>query len=331
MIVSENKLNDKIVTVIGGSGFVGRYIVQSLAKMGMRVRVAVRNPSKALDLTVSGTVGQIVPVQCNIRNLNSVKAVTKGSYFVINCVGILYETGKQTFEDTQFLGAKNIALACQQNHIKKLIHISALGADENSKSHYAQSKAKAEKTILDIMPNSTILRPSIIIGIEDKFFNMFAKLTSISPILPLIGGGQTKFQPVYVGDIAQAVLSVINSDQTDGKTYELGGLKVFTFKELLEKMLFEIGKKRLLVPVPFCIAKLKAFFLQLLPKPLLTIDQVELLKTDNIVHDNKYSFKELDITPTDIDIILPTYLRMYRTSGDYDFGKGYNHKSQRET
>jgi uncharacterized protein YbjT (DUF2867 family) len=327
---SQNNLKDKIVTVIGGSGFVGRYIVQLLAKSGMRIRVAVRNPSKALDLTVSGTVGQIALVQCNVRNLESVKSVTKGSDYVINCVGILYESGKQTFETTHYSGAKNIALACRDNHVKKLIHISALGANKNSNSHYAKTKAAAEEAITSIMPNSTILRPSIIIGAEDNFFNMFAKIANISPILPLIGYGKTHFQPVYVGDIAQAVLSSLGNPNTDGKIYELGGLKIYTFKELMEKLLFEIGKKRILLGVPFGLAKFNAWFLQLLPKPLLTVDQVKLLQTDNVVQKNALSLQDLGINPTDINIILPSYLRMYRKTGDYDFGKGFEHKSQKD-
>ncbi len=322
-------ISDKIVTVIGGSGFVGRYIVHLLAKTGIRIRVAVRNPQNALDLVVSGTVGQIVPVQCNLRNFESIKAVTKGSDYVINCVGILYESGKQTFEATQFLGAKNIALACKENNVKKLVHISALGADKNSDSLYAKTKAQAEEAILAIMPNSTILRPSIIIGAEDNFFNMFAKIASISPILPLIGYGVTKFQPVYVGDVAATVSHVLQDTATDGKIYELGGINIYTFKELMEKMLFEIGKKRFLIGIPFWLAKIKASLLGVLPKPLLTIDQVILLQRDNIVSNNALTLKDLDITPTDIDIILPTYLRMYRHTGDYDLGKGYDYKSQR--
>lgn len=330
MEYSQNNLHNKIVTVIGGSGFVGRYITQLLAQSGMRIRVAVRNPNKALDLTVSGTVGQIVPVQCNVRNLESVKSVVNGADYVVNCVGILYETGKQTFQTTQYLGAKNIAIACRDNHVKKLVHISALGANTKSTSLYAQTKAKAEEAVLSLMPNSTILRPSIIIGSEDNFFNMFAKIAGISPILPLIGGGVTKFQPIYVKDVATAVLKSLENPQTDGKIYELGGLAVYTFKELLEKLLFEIGKKRMLVPIPFAIAKIKAWFLQLLPKPLLTVDQVKLLQTDNIVGQNALTLSDLGITPTDINLILPHYLRMYRPMGDYDFGKGFDHKSQKD-
>ncbi|MFT6071829.1 MAG: NADH dehydrogenase [Alphaproteobacteria bacterium] len=322
---------NKIVTVIGGSGFVGRYIVQRLAKMGMRVRVAVRNPSHAHDLVVSGTVGQVVPVQCNIRNFDSVSAAIDGADYVVNCVGILYETSKQTFEKTQYEGAKNIAQACKAHNIEKLVHISAIGANEKSKSTYAKTKAQAEVAILDLMPNSTILRPSIIFGAEDNFFNLFARLASLSPILPLVGGGSTLFQPVYVDDVAQAVTYSLENTQTNGKIYELGGVNQYSFKQLMEKMLFQIGKKRLLVPMPFLLAKFKAFFLQLLPKPLLTIDQVELLKYDNIVARDALTFKDLSIRPTDIDIILPTYLRTYRKAGDYDLGTGFNHKTGRNS
>lgn len=321
---------DKIVTVIGGSGFVGRYIVQLLAKSGYRVRVAVRNPNNALDLTVSGTVGQVVPVQCNVRNLASVRAVVKGADYVINCVGILYESGAQTFESTQFKGAQNVAIACKEAGITKLVHISALGANKQSPSEYAQTKALAEEAILESMPNSTILRPSIIIGVEDNFFNMFARIAGISPALPLIGFGKTKFQPVYVADIAKAVVHAMEDIKTDGKTYELGGTKTYSFKQLMEMMLYEIGKKRFLIGIPFWAAKIKAFFLEFLPKPLLTRDQVELLKTDNVVSQDALTFQDLSITPTDIEIVLPTYLRMYRKAANYDFGKGFDYKSQRD-
>jgi len=323
--------SDKIVTVIGGSGFVGRYIVQKLAKQGYRVRVAVRNPNHALDLTVSGTVGQIASVQCNIRHLNSVQNAIKDSDYVINCVGILFESGKQTFQDTQFKGAKNIATACKALNIKKLVHISAIGADLKSKSSYAQTKAHAEKEILDAMPNSTILRPSIIFGTEDNFFNLFAGIASISPALPLIGGGETLFQPVYVDNVAQAAVTVLDNSETDGKIFFLGGPEKYSFKQLMEKMLLQIGKKRLLLPLPFFVAKIKAFFLQLLPKPLLTVDQVELLKSNNIVPSNALSFKDLSIEPTGLDTILPTYLRRFRKTGDYDLGQGYTHKTGRNS
>lgn len=322
---------DKIVTVIGGSGFVGRYIVQKLAKAGMRVRVAVRNPNNAIDLTVCGYVGQVLPVQCNIRNLESVRKVTQGADYVINCVGILYQSGAQTFEATQLKGAENVAIACKENNVQKLVHISALGAGVKSPSEYAQTKALAEVAILKICPNSTILRPSIIIGTEDGFFNMFARIASISPILPLVGFGKTQFQPIYVGDVAEAAFKAMLDTKADGKTYALGGLKTYSFKELMEMMLFEIGKKRLLIGVPFFAAKIKAFFLQLLPKPLLTMDQVELLKSDNVVSQGSLTLYDLEINPTDIEVILPTYLRMYRTAADYDMGKGFAYKSQRDS
>jgi NADH dehydrogenase len=318
------------VTIFGGSGFLGRYIVKRLAKLNMRVRVAVRHPNQAHFLKPLGNVGQICPIPADIKNEKSVLAAIEGSDIVINCVGILYEGGGQSFDNIVYHGAENIAKACKQLNVQKFVHISAIGANENSDSSYAKTKGLAEKNISNYMPRATILRPSVIFGIEDNFFNMFAKIASISPFLPLIGGGHTKMQPVYVGDVADAVIKVIQNNACEGKIYELGGNEILTFKEILEKICFYIGKKRTFIPIPFLIASIKAFFLEFLPKPLLTRDQVKLLQHDNIVSSDALSFKDLGINPTEIDDIVPDYLKRFRESGDYDQSTGFDHSSQRD-
>ncbi|MEM6603613.1 MAG: complex I NDUFA9 subunit family protein [Pseudomonadota bacterium] len=319
---------EHIITIFGGSGFVGRYIVRELAKTGARIRVAVRNPNSALHTTVAGTPGQVVPIFCNIRNYKSVEDALQGADMAVNCVGILFEKGQQTFPVIQAQGAEHVAHAAMRLELKKLVHLSAIGAAENSESDYARSKGQGEKNVLRYFPTATILRPSIVFGPEDDFFNRFAGMASLSPFLPLIGGGNTKFQPVYVGDVAAAGKYALEHDEAEQKIYELGGSEVLSFKELLEKMLYHIGKRRILLPIPFWAAEIKAKFLQMLPKPPLTVDQVGLLKNDNIVSDIALCLKDMDITPKTLDAILPSYLVRFRKSGTYNKGKGYEYKSQ---
>lgn len=319
---------NNVVTVFGGSGFIGRYIIRLLAKTGARIRVAVRHPHLASHLMMSGSVGQITPVFCNIRDYKLVEDALQGADIAINCVGILYETGSQTFFQTQAQGAEHIAHAAMRLETKKLIHISAIGAAENSESAYARTKGQAEQMCLRYFPQVTIFRPSIIFGPEDDFFNRFASMASISPFLPLIGGGKTKFQPVYVGDIARAVLQATHDASMEQKIYELGGPEILSFKKLMQKMLYHIGKKRLLMPIPFALAYLQARLLQLFPKPLLTVDQVRMLEHDNIVSDLCLGFKDFGMTTTSLDNILPTYLGRFRAFAPYDCGKGYEYKSQ---
>src|SRR5712671_6125278 len=277
---------ETLVIVFGGSGFLGRHVVRALAKFGYRVRVAVRRPELAGYLQPLGRVGQIHAVQANLRYPASVEAAARDADVVINLVGILFERGRQRFDAVQAFGAEAVALAAA-NFGARLIHVSAIGADENAPSHYARSKATGEKLVRAAVPSAVILRPSILFGPEDDFFNKFAAIARLSPALPLIGGGRTRFQPVFAGDVASAVVAAIEGrakdGNTDGKVYELGGPEVKSFKQLMQFMLAIIERKRVLVPLPFALAKLQASFLQLMPKPLLTPDQVELLRRDNVV------------------------------------------------
>ena len=311
---------DRLITVFGGSGFLGRHVVRALAKRGYRIRVAVRRPDLAGHLQPLGRVGQIHAVQANLRYPASIAAAVRDADVVINLVGILYERGRQQFDTVQAMGAEAVALAASA-HGAKVIHISAIGADENSTSAYARAKAKGEQLVLAAVPGATILRPSIVFGPEDNFFNLFASLARFAPMLPLIGGGTTRFQPVYVGDVADAVVAAVEGQTKPGATYELGGPKVFTFKELMEYVLATVERKRLLVPLPFFAAKLKATFLQFMPKPLLTPDQVELLRTDNVVSaesaSNGLTLSSLGIAPRAVEAVVPTYLWRFRKTGQF--------------
>jgi NADH dehydrogenase len=318
--MNEQENLDQLITVFGGSGFLGRHVVRALAKRGYRIRVAVRRPELAGHLQPLGRVGQISPVQANLRYPASVAAAVRDSHVVINLVGILFERGRQQFEAVQAAGAEAIALAAAA-HGTKLIHVSAIGADENSTSAYARSKAKGEKLVHAAVPGATILRPSIVFGPEDDFFNKFAAIARFAPALPLIGGGMTRFQPVYVGDVAEAVARVVEGKGRPGTVYELGGPEIFTFKELMEFVLATIERKRLLVPVPFFAAKIKAGFLQFMPKPLLTPDQVELLRSDNVVSAEAVAHHAtlagLGISPAAVEAIVPTYLWRFRKTGQF--------------
>ena len=277
---------DKLVTVFGGSGFLGRHVVRALCRRGYRVRVAVRRPDLAGHLQPLGRVGQIHAVAANLRYPASVEAATRDADIVVNLVGILFEGGRQRFDSVHTFGAEAVALAAAAFGAR-LIHISAMGADPDAPSHYARSKAMGEKLALAAMPSATILRPSILFGPEDNFFNKFAGLARIAPALPLIGGGLTRFQPVFAGDVASAVLAAIDRPQTGGAIYELGGLEVMSFKALMQFTLATIERRRLLVPIPFGLARTMAYFLQLPGAlglaPMLTQDQVELLRGDNVV------------------------------------------------
>jgi uncharacterized protein YbjT (DUF2867 family) len=319
---------ETLVTVFGGSGFLGRHVVRALAKAGYRVRVAVRRPELAGFLQPLGRVGQIHAVQANLRYPASVEAAARDADVVINLVGILFERGKQRFDAVQAFGAEAVALAAAAFGAR-LVHVSAIGADEHSASRYARSKAMGEKLVLAAVPSATILRPSVLFGQEDDFFNKFAAIARLSPALPLIGGGHTRFQPVFAGDVASAVVAAIEgraqegatADTTEGKTYELGGPEVKSFKQLMQLMLTLIERKRLLVPIPFPLAKLQASLLQLVPTPLLTPDQVELLRSDSVVSDaaarEGRTLEALGIDPMAMETVLPSYLWRYRKSGQY--------------
>jgi NADH dehydrogenase len=308
----------KVATVFGGSGFVGRYIVKRLAKEGWVVRVAVRDTEKAHFLQPYGNVGQIVRMPVPIQDEQAVREAVDGADAVFNAIGLLFEPGgAQTFDEVHVNGPERIARLAAETGVKRLIHVSAIGADTASESVYARTKAEGEAAILKQFPQATILRPSIVIGPEDGFLNFFAQMARLSPALPLIGGGKTRFQPVYVGDVADAAMTAVHESKTKGKTYELGGPKVYTFKQLMELLLKEIRRKRLLLPIPFGVAQVQAGVAELLPKPLLTRDQVTLLKVDNVVQKGALSFKTLGLEPQAIEAILPTYLVRYRPGGRF--------------
>jgi uncharacterized protein YbjT (DUF2867 family) len=310
----------KLVTVFGGSGFLGRHVVRELARRGYRIRAAVRRPELAGHLQPLGNMGQIHAVQANVRVRWSIDRAVEGADHVVNLVGILYESGSQTFTAVHEAGAGAVAEAAAAEGVG-LSHGSAIGADPGSASAYARSKAAGETAVLATVPGAVIVRPSIMFGPEDDFFNRFAAMARLSPVLPLIGGGSTKFQPAYVGDVAEAIARSVDGEVAGGRIYELGGPDVASFRELLEQMLEVIGRRRLLVPVPWWLASLQASVLGLLPRPLLTRDQVALLKSDNIVSSEAEaegrSFAGLGIRPQSAAAILPSYLWQYRSAGQF--------------
>jgi NADH dehydrogenase len=316
--------NDTLITVFGGSGFLGRHLVRALAKRHYRIRVAVRRPDLTGHLQPLGRVGQIHAVQANVRHPGSVEAAVRDADSVINLVGILFERGRQRFDTVQAFGAEQVALAAA-NHGARLVHVSAIGADEDSPSAYGRAKALGEQAVLAAMPQANIVRPSIMFGPEDDFFNKFAAMARLLPALPLIGGGATKFQPVFVGDVAEAIARAVEGEAQPGATYELGGPEVRTFKELMQYVLAVTERNRLLIPLPFGLARFKAMFLQLLPKPLLTPDQVEMLKADNVVsadadRDGR-TLRGLGIEPVAMESIVPTYLWRFRKTGQFKTGR----------
>ncbi|HLC09342.1 MAG TPA: complex I NDUFA9 subunit family protein [Methyloceanibacter sp.] len=313
--------NAALITIYGGSGFIGRHVVRAIAKTGARMRVAVRRPELALHLQPLGDVGQINAVQANVRFPDSLLAAAQGADAVINLVGILFPTGKQTFKAVQDEGARHVAEAARASGAKALVHISAIGADTEARSVYARTKAAGEEAVRDVYPDAVILRPSIVFGPEDDFFNRFAKLARIAPALPLIGGGKTRLQPVFAGDVAKAVIAGLTGKAEAGSPYELGGPEVLTLKEVMERVLAYTMRKRLLVPVPFWLAKLKGAFLQLLPRPLLTLDQVRLLQTDNVVSEAAIragrTLEGLAIEPVAVAAVVPGYLERFRPRGQF--------------
>lgn len=312
----------KLVTVFGGSGFVGRHVVRALARRGYRIRVAVRRPDLAFHLQPLGGVGQIAAVQANLRYRNSVERAIQGADHVVNCVGILFESGRNTFDAVQDFGARAIAEVCRAEGIG-MTQISALGADTGSESAYASAKGRAEEAISRILPDAVILRPSIIFGPEDDFFNKFAEMARFSPVLPLIGGGETKFQPVYVGDVAEVVARSVDGTLAPGKIYELGGPEVLSFKQCLQAMLAVIQRKRWLVSLPWGLASMIGSIASAIPliNPPLTKDQVTLLRTDNVVSEaairDGRTLEGLGMRAVTIEAILPTYLVRFRPQGQF--------------
>lgn len=313
---------NKLVTIFGGSGFVGRYIARRMAKEGWRVRVAVRRPNEALFVKSYGAVGQVEPVLCNIRDDASVRSVTAGANAVVNCVGILNKSGKNTFDAVQAEGAGRVARIAADMGVGTMVHVSAIGADRGSDSVYAQSKAAGEAAVLAAFPDAMIVRPSIVFGTEDGFFNRFAAMSRLGPILPVVGAA-TRFQPVFVDDVAHAAVKGVLG-QAHG-IYELGGPEVATFRDLMGRMLAVIQRRRLVVNVPFLAASvmgsvfdgLQAVTLGLFNNGLITRDQVRNLRKDNVVAAGAKGFADLAITPTAMDGVLPDYLWRYRPSGQY--------------
>jgi NADH dehydrogenase len=313
--------NRALITIYGGSGFIGRHVVRAIAKTGARMRVAVRRPDLAGHLQPLGGVGQINPVQANVRYPDSLLAAANGADAVVNLVGILFPTGKQTFKAVQDEGARHVAEAARQAGARAFVHISAIGANSDSPSIYARSKAEGEKAVKETFPAAIIIRPSVVFGPEDDFFNRFAALARISPALPLIGGGKTRLQPVFAGDVAKAVIAGLTGKASSDGAYELGGPEILTLKEVMQRVLTYTMRRRALVPEPFWLAKLQGAFLQVLPKPPLTVDQVRLLATDNVVSEAARNagrtLEGLGIEPVAIASVVPEYLEQYRPRGQF--------------
>lgn len=308
------------VTVFGGSGFLGRYIVRALAKRGHRIRVASRRPDLAYHLQTAGNMGQIMPIQANLRYPWSIERAVEDADQVVNLVGILTEAGRQSFTALQAEGARAVAEAARQAGAG-MTQMSAIGADPSSASGYARTKGEGERAVLEARPDAVILRPSIVFGPEDQFFNRFADMARMAPVLPLLGGGATRFQPVFVNDVAEAVAAAVDGGVKGGAVYELGGPEILTFRQMLERMLAVIQRKRRFLSIPFGAAERLAGFLQYLPGAPLTPDQVRQLQLDNVVSPaaeaERRSFEAFGIAPQSIDSVLPTYLVRFRPQGQF--------------
>jgi NADH dehydrogenase len=313
--------NRALITIYGGSGFIGRHVVRAIAKTGARMRIAVRRPELAGFLQPLGGVGQIQAVQANVRYPDSLLAAAEDADAVINLVGILFPSGKQTFKSVMDEGARHVAEAARETGARSLVHVSAIGASAKAPSTYGRSKWAGEQAVKDAFPEAVILRPSIVFGPGDDFFNRFGSLAQFSPVLPLIGGGKTRIQPVFAGDVAKAITAALTGKTEAGAPYELGGPEVLTMKEIMQRVLTYTMRKRLLLSEPFFLAKLQGAFLQLLPKPLLTIDQVRMLETDNVVSEEakraNHTLEGLGIEPIAIESVVPDYLEQYRPRGQF--------------
>ena len=309
-----------LVTVFGGSGFIGAQAVRQLAKLGWRIRVAVRQPNLAYAMRLHGDVGQIDVVQANIRTEASVGRALEGATASLNLVSVLYEHGRQGFQSLNVMGARNVAAAARAEGVARLVQMSALGADLNSQSKYARTKAEGEVAVREIYPDAVVVRPSVVFGQEDGFFNKFAQMASLSPALPLIGGGKTRFQPVFVGDVGKALARMVTAPEAAGQTYELAGPGTYSFRELMALMLAETDRRRILLPVPFAAAGLMGAagdLASLLIAPPITSDQVALLRADNVASGHYPGLEALGVTPTTVESVLPTYLYRYRKGGQY--------------
>ena len=309
--------NQKIIAIFGAGGFLGKHLMRELTKLDYRVKVATRNPYLKGYLKPLGNPGQIELFKTNIFNSEDIKQVLRNCDLAINLVGILYETRKQKFNQIHSQFPLLLSNLCNEFGVKNLVHISALGILDNHVSKYMQSKLEGEKNIKKFFKSSVILRPSLVFGPEDKFFNTFASIAQFSPALPLIGGGKTKFSPIYVGDVAQAIVKALRLNNSEPAIFELGGPENYSFKQLMEILLTEIKKKRFLISIPWGFAKFQSYFLQMLPNPLLTPDQVELLKYSNIISGDHPTLKDLGISGKTIQSILPKYIYRFRTGGQF--------------
>lgn len=310
-----------LVTVFGGSGFVGSQVVQALARRGWRIRVAVRRPDLAFKVHTAGHVGQIYTTRCDATDPAQVEEALRGADAAVNLIGVLYQAGRNTFAAAHVQAARNIAEACAAGGVDRLVHISAIGANPESESDYARSKAEAEMAVREVKPDATIVRPSVVFGPGDDFLNKFASMAGWSPALPLIGGGQTKFQPVYVGDVAAAIATALSRTEAAGETYELGGPAVMTFEDILRLIMRETHRSRPLLPLPFFAARMMGGVAQLTAlvglKPMLTRDQVVLLETDNVVAPDARTLADLGVEPTGIEAVAASYLWRYRRGGQF--------------
>ncbi|HTQ13690.1 MAG TPA: complex I NDUFA9 subunit family protein [Rhizomicrobium sp.] len=307
-----------LVVIFGGSGFLGRDTVRAFANAGWRIKVGVRHPNLAHYLPPMGTVGQILVMKTDARDADAVAAAVKGADAVVNLVGILNPGGGQNYHEAHVEVPRNIGRAAKAAGVGTVIHVTTMGIGPDSESAYARSKAEGEIALRAEFPEATLIKPSLVFGPEDGFFNKFANLARFTPVLPLIGGGNTKFQPVFVGDVAQAILKCATDPATRGGAYELGGPNVYTFKQMLEIILRESGRRRILVPIPFWAATIKSWFLQFLPGKLLTPDQVKFLRTDNVVAPGARTLADLGIAPDSLEAVLPSYLWRFRPKGQYD-------------
>lgn len=305
-------MQDRIITLIGGTGFVGRYVTRTLAKAGYRIRIVARRPQAALPLKTAGNLGQIALLHGDLSKPETIIPYIQDAYAVVDLVGVLFESSRQRFTTLHAKGAERLAQAAKAAGVTSFVYLSALGVDRASSSSYARSKALGEKAVLAAFPDATILRPSVIFGPEDHFFNRFAQMSTRSPALPLIGGGDTRFQPVYVGDVAEAVKICIENHATAGKTFELGGPDVLTFRQVMERVLQYTGHKRLLAPLPFALGSAMATVMECIPGKPLTRDQVRLLHYDNVVSPDALNFAALGLHPTAIDLVVPDYLAVFR-------------------
>jgi NADH dehydrogenase len=311
---------EQVVTVFGASGFLGRNAVRALAKggFGYRIRACSRNPNAAAYLWPMGHVGQIQPLRCDVRNADDVARAVANSDAVVNLVGILYPAGGQTYEAMHVDAARIIGRATREAGIGTLVHISTPGIRPDSESEYSRTKAEGELALREEFPDATILRSSLVFGPDDNFFNKFASLSRFTPALPLIGGGHTRFQPMFVGDVAKAIVKCVDDASTRGRSYELGGPTVYTMKEMLQIILRETCRKRLLIPIPFWLATLQSYVLQFLPGTLLTPDQVTFLKGENVVSPDALTLADLGIAPDSLEAVLPSYLWRFRPKGQFE-------------